>query len=93
VLRGADLLRASSYHETIGLDMTEIGVAGYNDDGSINQDATEPTHNQLSDPWGVPTRGITPYQEPGTSSASAASSAQTDATPSTPATPSTAKTS
>ncbi len=58
VLRGSDLLRASSFHENMGLDMAEMGVAGYNDDGSINPGDPVPGR---ADPWGVPGQGMVPY--------------------------------
>ena len=54
LLKGADLLRASSLQESMGLDMAEMGLAGYNDDGSINPEVTQP------DPWGIPARAIMP---------------------------------
>jgi Amt family ammonium transporter len=67
ILKGADFLRTSSYHENMGLDLAEMGVAGYNDDGSINLDspvsapnAAEPSASQQVDPWGAPARGPLP---------------------------------
>ena len=64
ILRGSDLLRASSFHENMGMDMAEMGMAGYNDDGSINNDLGEQlARSPAEDPWGPPSRGLVPVAD------------------------------
>ncbi len=75
VLKVADLLRPTEKDELRGLDMAEMGMAGYNDDGSLGAaSASEPaarpaarSDNDLQRAWSFVTNGggIASFAPPG----------------------------